>query len=209
MADRTIKILTPATEIGFLSIAEARLLFGATTTVSDASLQFMIDINSASIMRLCNRIMAYEEVKETWRDIGNRRVFLSHWPVKEADVESVYAGGALVDPADYELEEESGKLSNFQGWAEDVVVTYWGGYLLPDNAPLPLKQATAMLVRDTKIMSSLEGVAGIRSLGYREKRVQFFDPTKILGGGTTGSGGLSVMNTAVNRLLVHYTRWEV
>src|SRR5215831_18592722 len=109
MADRTIKILTPATEVGFLSLAEARLLFGASTTVSDASLQFMIDINSASIMRLCNRIMAYEEVKETWRDIGDRRVFLSHWPVKEADVESVYAGGSLVDPADYELEEDSGK----------------------------------------------------------------------------------------------------
>ena len=40
---------------------------------------------------------------ETWRDLGSRRVYLTHWPVKEADIESVTTNGT--DRLDYELEE--------------------------------------------------------------------------------------------------------
>jgi len=212
MADRVIKILTPATEIAFVSLAEVKVMLGITTSDPDldAQLDMWIDQNSATIMRLCNRIFAREEVRETWRDIGDRRVFLSHWPVEEADIESVEDGGALLAPGDYELEEGSGKVTRFGGWAEDVVITYWGGYDLPDDCPLPLKQACGMLVRESKMAGIFDiAASGIRSISHKEKRVQFYDTTKIAtGGGGTGGGGSRTAN-AVDRLLVHYTRWEV
>jgi len=208
VADRTIKVLTPATSVSFLTLAEAKLLLGSSSAVTDPQLQMMIDVHSATVMRLCNRIFAREEVQDTWRDVGGRRVFTSHWPVTAADVESVYSGGNPLAPGDYELEEGSGKISVFNGsWAEPVVVTYWGGYVLPDEAPLPLKQATSLLVRETKIQASIESTAGIRSLSFRDRRVMFFDPSKILS--SAGPGGKSMAAQAAANLLVHYTRWEV
>jgi len=208
MADRTIKVLTPATEIGFLTLAEAKLMLGITGVTDDEQLQFWIDVNSATIMRLCNRIMARERVQETWRDLQSRRVFLSHWPVVESDIESVISGDTVLGSGGWELEEQSGKLSNFDGWAEPITVIYTGGYDLPTGAPLPLKQATSLLVREARFSASVDSIAGIRSLGYAGKRVQFFDPTKVLtsGGGSTGR---SPAQSAVGALLVHYTRWEV
>src|SRR5262245_29521371 len=98
MADRVIKILTPATNYSFMTIDEVKtLLTGvAITSASDQQLQMWVDQSSATIQRMCNRIMAREEVRETWRDLGSRRVFLSHWPVKEDDIEEVSAGGTIL-----------------------------------------------------------------------------------------------------------------
>src|SRR5215471_3459904 len=208
MADRTIKVITPAANIGMVTLDEAKTLLGITlsTPESDEQLQFLIDINSATIMRYCNRIFAKEKVQESWRDIGGRRVFLSHWPVAEADIESVYSGDTLLDPTGYELEEASGKVSNFNGWIEPVVITYTGGYELPAECPLPLKQATALLIREAKFMATLVTAAGMRSISHKEKRVQFFDTNKMLG---SSAGSVTPMHAAVNSLLVHYTRWEV
>src|SRR5215471_8828578 len=109
MADRTIKILTAATKVSFLSLEEAKALLGGVVSgEDDATLQLMLDINSSTIMRLCNRIMAFEEVDETWREVGSRRLFLSHWPVKTADIQSVESPrGTLLDPSLWELEEGS------------------------------------------------------------------------------------------------------
>jgi hypothetical protein len=210
MADRVIKILVPATEIGFLTLDEAKTMLGMASgdATMDAQLQMWIDQNSATIMRLCNRIFAREKVRETWRDVGNRRVFLSHWPVSEDDIESVEDGGVVLAPGDYELEEGSGKISHFGGWIEDVVITYSGGYVLPADAPLPLKQATAMMVRESKMAGIFDMAAsGIRSISHKEKRVQFYDTSKIMSGG--GGAGGSPTKQAVSNLLVHYTRWEI
>ena len=47
------------------------------------------------IARLCNRIFAKETLIETWRDLGDgvRRLYLTHWPVKEADIVGVSTNG--------------------------------------------------------------------------------------------------------------------
>jgi len=212
MADRTIHVLTPATSLDFLTLAECKTLLGITATspTTDAQLQMFIDINSASVMRLCNRIFARETVNEIWRDIGDRRLFLSHWPVVASDITSVTEtdGAVTVDPADYELEENSGKLTrlNAAAWQEPVSVTYTGGYSLPDDAPLPLKQATVLMVRDFKFAMSVEAVSGIRSIQYRDRKVDFVDPIRLL---TARLGGGTGVNPAVDALLSHYTRLEV
>src|SRR5215831_12311468 len=105
--------------------AQARLGMGAAgaADVSDEALQFMIDQNSSIIATLCNRIFAREKVRETWRCMGEpcdcadaattRRLFLSHWPVKEGDVESVQVGGVTLNMYQWELEESSGTLTTY------------------------------------------------------------------------------------------------
>jgi hypothetical protein len=211
MADITVKVLTPATSFAFVSLDEVKTFLGLTTTTTeDAQLELMIDIASATIMRICNRVFAKEKVQESWREVGNGRLYLTHWPVDEADIESVIIGGGTdpLDPFGYELEEDSGKLSNYAngGWsAPPTVVTYTGGYVLPDDAPLPLKQACLLMVRDSKLAAARLSITGIRSLNYKESRVQFFDYTKPPPAPTAGSAKLTG-DPAVDAILYHYVK---
>src|SRR4051794_15783523 len=116
MADIIIKIITPAVDFALLTLDELKIMLGiaANDTTHDPQLQQDIDWYSATVSQITNRVFAKETVRETWRDLGSRRVFLSHWPVKEGDIESVESPrGTLMPGTDYELEEGSGKLSLF------------------------------------------------------------------------------------------------
>ena len=59
--------------------------------------------------------------------------------------------GSCIDPAAYEIETASGKLTllgSLGGTAGDpIVVTYTGGYELPDEAPPALKAALQLMVQ--------------------------------------------------------------
>jgi hypothetical protein len=215
MADRIIKVLTPATSFDLVTLDEAKLLMGMSKldTSEDEQLQLFIDINSATVMRMCNRIFAREEVREEWRDLnGGCRLFPSHWPIKDGDIASVESPiGTVIDPSTYELEEESGKVEFLPNglagaWIEPVAITYTGGYDLPDEAPLPLKRVVAMLNLQSKILASLGTIAGIRTLSHKEARVQFHDPSKILSAAMGGSGA---ENSAITQMLSHYIHYEV
>ena len=123
MADRIEITVTPATQFDILTLAECKLALGITTSTpdQDAQLQFMISTQSAVCAEYCNRTFAYEEMLETWRSdltISANRIFLSHWPVKAADLTMVSAprGTVLQLTTDYELEEKSGKVER----AEDA-----------------------------------------------------------------------------------------
>ena len=116
MADRIIEILTPAVSTSLISLDEAKLMMGLALTdpSEDQQLSFWCDVNSETVARMCNRVFAREEVREEWREIGSQlswpgyyypdyvpyysgtalrsdatRIFLSHWPVDPADIESV------------------------------------------------------------------------------------------------------------------------
>jgi len=214
MADRIIKVLTPATNWDFLTLDEAKTMLGLTTTFTpeeDAQMQFWITNISMAIGVHCNnRPFAYEEMRETWRSdltLSSNRIFLSHWPVKESDVEIVEVPrGTVVDPSNYEVEEGSGKIELLSGVTEPIQVTYSGGYKLPDDAPGPLKHAAAVLVRNERIRSMQAQTAGIRSISHRDARVMFFDPNTIIAKtmGVAGQG----MDSTVAALLTHYTRLE-
>jgi hypothetical protein len=209
MADRTIKVITPATSGDFLTLAELKSFLGITSSTpdEDAQLQLMISISSAVIMRMCNRIFAYEQVEESWRDLGSRRLFLSHWPIVDSDIQTVTVNGALIDPSEYDLEPGSGKLSNYSGWSDEpITVTYWGGYMLPDDAPLPLKQAAIELVREQRILARQALVAGIRQIAHKEARVAFFDPNAVL---LKQAGGMSQAEQRIYNIIYHYIRFEV
>lgn len=216
MADRIVTVLTPATTFDLMTLSEAKMLMGVapTDTTQDTSIQFFIDINSQVISRLCNRIFAREEVREEWRELnGGTRIFPSHWPIQSGDIETVESPmGTVLDPSAYELEEESGKIelidpaSGYAGaWAEPVVVTYWGGYILPTETPLPLKQACTVLNIQSKLLASLGMMGGMRLLSHKEKRVAFHDPLKIMEAAMGGAGKPNI----VMGLLDYYIRLEV
>jgi len=213
MADRIIKVLTPAASYALMTVDEAKLMMGISVgdPTDDQQLQLFIDINSATVMRLCNRIFAYEECREEWRELnGGHRIFPSHWPIKTADIESVESPmGTVLAPGDYELEEESGKIEIFSQSAfnEPVAVTYWGGYNLPDEAPLPLKQAVALLNVQSKLLATLGQIGGIRMLSHKTARVMFHDPMKVLEA-AMGQGKTPTSQSVMN-ILSHYIHYEV
>jgi hypothetical protein len=236
MADRTIAILTPATDTDLLTLDEAKQLMGQSIidASDDAQLQLFIGINSVTVGTLCNRTFAREEVREEWRELGCQlswpgyyypdyipyysgsagrsdahRLFLSHWPVASADIESVESPqGTVLDPSTYEIETNSGKLSCLTGaFIEPVVVTYWGGYSLPNGCPLPLKQACNLLNVQSKLLAQLGSIAGIRQLRHKQSTVGFHDPLKIIEAAMGGHGSPTQM--AVMNLLSKYMRFEV
>jgi hypothetical protein len=203
MADVTVNVITPADSYSLMTLDELKIALGAPTgtDVSDAQWQWLIDINSATISELCNRVFAKEEVEESWRDLVNRRVYLTHYPVKASDIQSVTTNGT--DRLDYELEEASGKLSLFTDQTEPIVVHYTGGFLLPDDAPLPLKQATVMLAASWKAQLAMIQVTGVRMIAHKEARVMFHTPANIApGAGGTHPG----IPPSVDALLMQYTR---
>lgn len=216
MADRTIKLLTPATEFDLLTLEEAKLLLGMSLTdpSHDQTLTLWISMYSATVSEFCNRTFAKETLTETWRETVNGRLFLSHWPVQDADVVSVSNGNMTLFPEEYELEGTSGKLSLIANpggdqstpWIAPAVVTYTGGYALPDEAPYPVKQATALLIQDARIRLQQAQVAGIRQIMHKHARVVFFDPNAIL---IKTAGMKSPAMQAAESLLRQYMRFEV
>jgi hypothetical protein len=241
VADRTIKVITPATESDLLTLDEAKqwLNIPLTDTSQDAMLEMMISTFSSEIAQRLNRhptvTLGKEEVSEVWRETMNGRLFLSHWPVKETDIVSVTVGDVAIAPmrrlngalvpmrlntrdailatGDYELEEASGKLSNISvggsqsaPWNHPVTVHYSGGYSLPDEAPLELKHAVVMLIREEKIRMLQMQTAGIRQISHKEARVSFFDPNALL---IRSVSMKSPTIQAIESILTHFMRFEV
>jgi hypothetical protein len=227
MADRTITVIQRATNFDFLSVDECKLLLGLdpNDTSQDAQLGLMITINSQMIAEICNRTFAQEKVQDSWREIGHGRIFLSHWPIKTLDdIESVNSGDTPVARRDYpkhlsrygvsaywtptsgyEVELDSGKMSVYgASWTEPTVVTYTGGYILPDEAPKPLKQATAILVREDRLRNMQLQIGGIRSISHEGASVSYYDPSRML---RAVSGKLPGWQAAVD-IAMQFTRIE-
>lgn len=208
MVDVTVKVLTPATTFDLVSLADVKVMLGipASDTSNDEALALLITNASAVVSVLTNRVFAKEKVRETWRELDSRRLYLLHWPVKETDIESVVCNGMTLPLTSYELEEESGKLSIYSGQAEPIVVTYTGGFDLPDEAPPALQQAATLFVRASKTENEREKTSGVRSIVHKEARIMFFDTSGGSGsGGASASAGQATLD-AMSNLLTHYMR---
>jgi hypothetical protein len=218
MADVTIKVLTEATSFALMTLDEAKVLLGMSTadTSKDAQLEALIDQNSAVIAAMCNRVFAREKVRESWRCLGEPcgcngaascRIFLTHFPVIEGDIEKVEApGGTIIDPSTYELDEGSGKLQLFGGWAEPLIVTYFGGYNLPDDSPDALKRAISLMVSGSITEAAQAAVTGVRMIAHKDSRVMYHNPAQA----AKASGGSGSTSTqAVSSLLTRFTQYWI
>ena len=218
MADISVKVLEPADSYDLCSLDEIKTMLGISLsdTSEDALLATWITQYSDVIATICRRTFAKEKVLETWRgdtmpfDTDNGRMFLTHYPVADADIESVTApDGSTIDSTGYELENASGKLQFFNAqWSEPIRVTYTGGYDLPDETPPALKQALTLLVNNARIWQSRSLTSGVRSISHRESRVQFFDVNQAVAK-MGGAGPIGMANEMVNSLLTAYIRYYV
>ena len=215
MADVTVNVIEPATNFDFLTLEEVKILLGIAPSDAsqDAQLAMLISIYSAHVAEMCNRTFAREKVMETWRELYDGRVFLTHYPVKLDDIELVTASGSGYQSDQYELERASGKLSNVllhsaesTEWPQSVDIVYTGGFDLPTEAPLPLKQATAILIREERMRNQQAQVAGIRQVTHKSSRIVFFDPNAVL---VKTVGAKSPGMQAAEALLKQYMRFWV
>jgi hypothetical protein len=213
-------VLEPAQSVALVTVYEAKLAIGILGNTHDDQLELFIDWASDEIAVLCNRVFARERVREEFRDIGppaansaligisvpfipQNRIYLTHWPVMS--VESVSDGG-LLTPDQYEIDSNYGIIRLRSGtWTEPSVV-YTGGYDLPADAPMALRQAAQLLTKDAYYMA-LRGDQTIRMLGHKESRVMYFPPLGQTGtGAMAGAGRGSPSMGAVNNLISHFQR---
>lgn len=215
--DVVVKVLEPADSQALMSVEDLKIMLGlpaAPDPVKDPQLQMFIDQQSAVIANLVDRDFAREKVRETWRCVppvccpnGVNRVYLRHFPVAEADIESVESpAGTVLDPADYELEEETGKLQVFANATSEIVITYTGGYELPDGAPDDLQLAVGMLSREMRNEIGRDATvgAGVKMLGHKESRVIYFAPKDLV---VNAGSATSPTQAAIKNLLSHYTAY--
>jgi hypothetical protein len=214
MADISVKVLEPADSYDLCTLDEIKIMIGIAPgdTTEDELLSLWITQYSDVIAAMCNRVFAKEKVIETWRgdtmplDTDNGRIFLTHYPVADADLETISGPDGTNITGGWELENASGKLQFFSAtWSAPIRITYTGGYDLPEDTPPALKQALALLVNNARIYHSRSLTSGVRSISHRESRVQFFDVNAAMAkmGGNTPMGFASEM---INSLLYKYTR---
>lgn len=213
MADRDISVVTPATEQDLLTLDECKTLLNISLadTSRDTQLQMQISIASAVLADMVNRKpeLGFGEttVIETWREVGNGHLFLMHWPIKQPNgIDISVNGNAMVLDADYRVDYNSGKVSVAGRWGQPAVVQYTGGYKLPDDAPLPLKQACSLIVQEQRIRNQQASVAGMRQVRHKESQVSFYDPNALL---LKTVGAKSPGLQAAENLLRPYLRLEV
>ncbi|RXG91583.1 phage head-tail connector protein [Bradyrhizobium zhanjiangense] len=213
MADIWVKVLQPAESYELLTLDELKIILNiaATDTSEDEQLKLWIAHYSDVVATMCNRVFARETVEETWRGdtmpLDCPRLFLTHYPVADDDIEAVESPrGSLIDVSAWEVENRSGKMRIDGAWAEPVTVTYTGGYLLPNEAPPALKQATGLLIQGARAEMRQAAVSGIKSISHRESRVQFMDPNSALKG---QGGAIEAAAETVNSLLYKYMRFYV
>jgi hypothetical protein len=196
---------------------KAMLLIPPTDTSKDILLTELITVVSETVAKMCNRVFSYEKVREQFyqlEDGNSSRLYLSRWPVKFADIESINRDDDDYDllpdnPTRWLLEEETGMLYSYPAsgyWYGTVDVIYSGGYVLPDEAPGPLKFAVAGVIRES-YMAWIRNPAlfGVRQLGHKEARIAYYDPTKLgvaLGSPETWQAVQSVLDARYTRFWV-------
>lgn len=211
MVDIILKTLEPADSYDLITLEELKIKLGIPDSdlSQDAMLSQMITSYSDVVATFCNRVFAKEKVRETWRGLDSNRVYLSHYPIAdESDIESIECPrGSVMDSSGYEIELKSGKVELFSSQSQPIVITYTGGYELPDESPPALKEVTAVIIREIKAQAYRSG--GVRSLVHKESRVMFFDPNQQKAGMTTFSQNMGGLNSTIAALLYHYIRLQV
>lgn len=190
MADRDIFVVTPADEQDLLTLEEVKLMLNIslTDTSRDTQLALQISTASAIIADMCNRKpelgFGLTRVIEEWREVMNGRVQVMHWPISQDDPIAITAmGNPYFEAEHFRVDFNSGKISitgSGGSWPEPVIVEYTGGYNLPEDAPLPLKKACALIVQEDRIKNQQAAVAGMRQIRHKEAQVAFYDPNALL-----------------------------
>ena len=218
-----LNVITPADTQVLVALDERKikLLIPPGDTSKDPLVQEFITNMSAVVARLCNRVFGYEKVEETFYQLNDqavlgpatRRLYLSRWPVKLADITAIShtVDGSGTDDdllpsanQSWFLEELTGTLymrPDQGSWVDTVDVAYSGGYKLPDEAPPDLVYAVEATIREQYYVALRSpGLFGVRQLAHKESRVSFYPPNMFT------TAGLPQTWSSLQTVLNHYTR---
>jgi hypothetical protein len=181
-----------------ISLASLKLELGITGTTDDALLTSRIDRESQLIAEECDRRFAFASAVETFifgpdeQSPAGGGLSLRLYPIYA--IESVTIGGAALADDDFFCEDDNGLLfrAALGIWSGTVVVTYSGGYQLPDDAPARLAQACIEAIRVKRSAATRD--PGISSLSHGDMRVSYFQESTAASSDSSGGLPQSVLN---------------
>jgi hypothetical protein len=135
----SLEVLTKADTTDLIELAEVKTRLGITSASFDTIIGYIIDDVSSAVDTYLGRALARQQYQESVRGLGRTRLYLSAIPVDEDTVSVVEAGATLTASTDWTFEDhDAGGIYNAGGWNddadEDVITTYFGGYLMPGVA---------------------------------------------------------------------------
>ena len=196
---------TDASGPDLIGLEDLKLELDITDDDQDTVFQARITRQSKLIAEACNRVFALTFAVETFTfEFGERMearqgLNLSFYPI--AEIDSVTEDGVAI--TDYDFDPETGRLWRtgpvgsawWCGWpgqcfgGKNVVVTYSGGYELPDNAPASLQAACIQAVSDTSVWAASGLNQAVQRVAHGDSDVRYFEPSAV----QTGLSG-SVMD---------------
>ncbi len=189
---------TDETSLDLVSLETVKTALGITGSTEDAVLTASIARASSVISEVCDRRFGFADAEETFVfdqcEAVRRRsaLLLSLYPVFLVD--SILING--IEITDYDLRASAGMIwlvDEGMLWGARIVVTYSGGYYLPDNAPGALQQACIQLVsqyRNAASSSASAAASGIREIDHGDSRVIFDNSASSSSTSSNNSGGV-------------------
>lgn len=182
---------TEDTPVDLITLDDLKLDLSITDDDEDERLEVSITRFSKLIAAEVGRVFGLSDGVETFEfDQGEvtrlgQKLPLSLYPVDEID--SVTIGGVELET--YVVDKERGLIwINGGSWSGTVVVTYSGGYDLPDDAPAGLQAAVIEAVRGSRVAGSDD--AEVQSTATGDTRVTYFKSSS----GSSGSLSQSVLD---------------
>lgn len=201
-------IIETTDEIGpeLITLEEAKVELGVTGSSEDDAISSRITRASKVIAEHCDRQFAFASAVETFVFYAHHHhhhryhhhharlgpaLVLRLYPV--AEIESITIDGLALDADAFDVNPEAGMIWLLDNafWHGRVVVTYSGGYNLPDDAPGALEQACIELVRQYRnaaSSASSAGASGIRSVTHGDETVTFDNASSSSSSSKSGSG---------------------
>jgi hypothetical protein len=195
--------------VALTTLANAKDELGITDSTQDDRLERYILQASSAIEGYCDRAFRKTSQVETLQASGTRRIVLARTPL--ASLTSIVVDETTVDADEYEIEDASaGIVYRERGWPRrdavvpwsishdaiagtakrDVVVTYTGGYVLPNDSTgtrdLPFDVEAACLLTVVSIYRGRGRDRAVSSKGTGDASVSYRLPNTIIGVGMGG-----------------------
>lgn len=195
-----------------ITLEDLKVELGITTDDEDAALETRITRASKFMAEQCDRRFAFAHAIETFtfdRDevlSWRQNLTLRLYPIFE--FESVTAGGVeLEEGVSFGFNSQNGQFwligqTWFGTWPGSLVVTYSGGYDLPDDAPIGLQNAVIALIRDARIATteSDSSAGALRQVTHGDLSVGYYAPS------TSTGAAAGVLPSGIDDIIAFYKR---
>jgi hypothetical protein len=170
----------PATNRLLTTVDNVRLSGAVPADTEDDAVEELIRQGSAAVETYTGRVFAKETGIQTERlTCSAWRIFLERTPV--VSIASVVEDGTTLDADEYEVDTQTGilrKLADdaYSYWSGKVVITYTGGYVLPDDAgtpnlPADIEAAVILFLGNSNALSTSFSSSHSGGTGIKRKSV--------------------------------------